>query len=202
MAWSRILLVRIDSAPIIHLSLKFFLCIMRNRDLLHTEHLSFLTTFVLPSTAFSHSSHERVSNSRSKSCFHLSNVVYATFLFFSWEVPLVLQLHARFIINRTQPTVDIMVNTRCNAQAYTCAATQTFDNEDRNSDCIALIFKGNDMAIMLLKNTVMKNMISKNGLSMTDLIGQQHSLVGKWLMADCHIVLWQVWQKHKSLLES
>ena len=42
---------------------------------------------------------------------------------------------------------------------------------------------------MLLKNTVMKNMIGKNGLPMTDLIGQQHSLVGKWPMADRYIVL-------------
>ena len=32
-------------------------------------------------------------------------------------------------------------------------------------------------------------MISKNGLPMTDLIGQQHSLVGKWPMADRYIVL-------------
>ena len=59
---------------------------------------------------------------------------------------------------------------------------QIFDSEDTNSDCIALMFKGNDMAIMLLKNTVMKNMIGKNGPPMTDLIGQQHSLVrnGRW----------------------
>ena len=84
-AWSQILLVRIESAPVIHLSLKFFLCIIRNRNLLHTEHLSFLTTFVPPSTALSHSSHETVPNSRSKSRRHFSNVVYATFLFFSWE---------------------------------------------------------------------------------------------------------------------
>ena len=42
---------------------------------------------------------------------------------------------------------------------------------------------------MLLKNTVMKNMIGKNGLPMTDLIGQQHSLVGKWPMTDRYIVL-------------
>ena len=35
----------------------------------------------------------------------------------------------------------------------------------------------------------MKNMIGRNGLPMTDLIGQQHSLVGKWPMADRYIVL-------------
>ena len=35
----------------------------------------------------------------------------------------------------------------------------------------------------------MKNMIGKNGLPMTDLIGQQHYLVGKWPMADRYIVL-------------
>ena len=81
---------------------------------------------------------------------------------------------------------------RCNALAYACTVTQTFDGEDRNSDCIALMFKGNDMAIMLLKNTVMKNMIGKNGLPMTELIGQQPSLVGKWPMADRYIVLCHV----------
>ena len=86
--------IRIGYSPIA----KVLLCIIRNRKLLHTEHLSFLTTFVPPSTALSHSSHETVSNSRSKSRLHFSNVVYATFLFFSWEVPLVLQLSARFII--------------------------------------------------------------------------------------------------------
>ena len=42
------------------------------------------------------------------------------------------------------------------------------------------------MAIMLINITVMK---SKNGLPMTDLIDQQHSLVGKWPMADRYIVL-------------
>ena len=46
---------------------------------------------------------------------------------------------------------------------------------------------------MLLKNTVMKNRIGKNGLPMTDWIGQQHSLVGKWPMADRYIVLCNPW---------
>ena len=41
-----------------------------------------LKLFVPPSTALSHSSDEMVLNSRSKSCLHFSNVVYATFLFF------------------------------------------------------------------------------------------------------------------------
>lgn len=37
---------------------------------------------------------------------------------------------------------------------------------------------------------MMKNMIGKNGLPMAAPIGQQHSLVGKWPMADRYIVLW------------
>ena len=44
------------------------------------------------------------------------------------------------------------------------------------------------MAI-LKKITELKNVISKNGLPMVEMIGQQHDLVGKWLMGNCYIIL-------------
>ena len=70
LAWSRILLVRTESAPDIHRSLKFCLHKICDRNLAQTLHFSFFTTLVPPSTTVSQSNQVMVLHSRSNSRCH------------------------------------------------------------------------------------------------------------------------------------
>ncbi len=100
-AWSRILLLRIDSAesaPVIQRSLKFLLHTIFVWNLVHTctLHRSYVTNLLLARTSMSRSSHVTVWHSLST--FHFVNVAYATFLFFASGADASPELDALFIL--------------------------------------------------------------------------------------------------------
>ena len=76
----RMLVVRTESAPLIHLSLKFFHPITQSLYLVHTQHFSFITSFTPPSIPVSQSSHVTVWHSLSYCLTHFRCVSCFIFL--------------------------------------------------------------------------------------------------------------------------
>ena len=98
-AWSRILLLQTDSAPVIQHSLKFLRPLSFILNLVKTLHRS----LVLPGwTSVSQSSHVTVWHSLSMSTFHFEKVAYMRFLFLASEANAVSELDAVFILTQFQ----------------------------------------------------------------------------------------------------
>ena len=76
----RMLVVCTESAPLIHLSLKFFHPITQSLYLVHTQHFSFVTSFTPPSIPVSQSSHVTVWHSLSYCLTHFRCVSCFIFL--------------------------------------------------------------------------------------------------------------------------
>ena len=99
-AWSRILLVRTDSALRSHRSLTFRLVAILVLNVTHTLHRSFVTMFFLPLiSSVSQLSHVTVRHSRSISVFNFWYVAYATFLFLGSGANASLKLWALFMLH-------------------------------------------------------------------------------------------------------
>ena len=75
---SRTLLTLMESAPTIHLSLKFFMPLILSTNSLQTLYLSMLTGFLPPSRSHEQSSHDIVWYSRLRSHFHFEKVAWST----------------------------------------------------------------------------------------------------------------------------
>ena len=81
-AWSRMLLLRMDSAPVIQASPKFLRHTIFDLNLVQILHQSFITHLLPAWSSVSHASQVIVWQFLSMSVFHLVHVAYATFLFF------------------------------------------------------------------------------------------------------------------------
>ena len=166
LAWSRILLVRTESAPKSHFSLKFLLEAMNS---VHTKRRRFVTIF------HSVQCHNHL---WSKSAFHFWKVVYATFLFFdsgadisllvlwSWRITtstLVSPLHSKTNIALTRLVI-----------ATTCWLSKRVTCQDKAH------------ALAIAPPTTI--LTGQFGRPYTVLLGHSGAWLGNWPMTGCYFV--------------
>ena len=83
-AWLRMLVVHTESASLIDLSLKFFHPRILSLFLVHSQHLSFVTSFTPPSIPVLQSSHVTVWQSQSYCLTHFWYCRFGAWLSFTW----------------------------------------------------------------------------------------------------------------------